>query len=147
MLVKNKDKLGDPGSGLGADDLKILGRMPHVGLRLVHLTYHFWNINWNIVPEGSPSCDGDVTVYVWHKPTELANSFLFCSCVYFCLYGLFICILFHKFSRQLSAFSFCSSGLLSALLVFSTIYLLAKVSFSLDIISSDWLGSKHQLTR
>ena len=24
---------------------------------------------------------GGVTVYVWHKPTELAHSFLFCSCV------------------------------------------------------------------
>ena len=27
-----------------------------------------------------------------HKPTELAHSFLFCSCVYFCLYGSFNCI-------------------------------------------------------
>ena len=24
----------------------------------------------------------------WYKPTELAHSFLFCFCVYFCLYGL-----------------------------------------------------------
>ena len=31
---------------------------------------------------GSLSRGGDVTVYVWHKPTELAHSFLFCSCVY-----------------------------------------------------------------
>ena len=36
--------------------------------------------------------------------------FLFCSCVYFCLYCLFKCTSFHKFSRQLSAFSFCSSS-------------------------------------
>ena len=48
------------------------------------------------VPVGSPSRGGDVTAYVWHKPTELAHSFLFCSCVYFCLYGPFNCILFHK---------------------------------------------------
>ena len=60
-----------------------------------------------IVPVVSPSRDGDVTVYVWHKPTQLAHSFLFCSRVYFCLYGPLNCILFHKFSRQLSAFSLC----------------------------------------
>ena len=47
--------------------------------------------------------------------------FLFCSCVYFCLYGPFNCIPFHKFSRQLSAFSLCSSGLTSALLVLLTV--------------------------
>ena len=47
----------------------------------------------------------------------LANSFLFCSCVCFCLYGPFSCISFHKFSRQLSAFSLCSSCLNSVLLV------------------------------
>ena len=48
---------------------------------------------------------------LWHRPTELAHFFLFCSCIYFCLYGPFNCILFHKFSRQLSVFSLCSSGL------------------------------------
>ena len=56
------------------------------------------------VPAGSPSHGGDVMVYVWHKPTKLAHSFLFCSCVCFCLYGLFNCISFHKFSWQLSIF-------------------------------------------
>ena len=54
---------------------------------------------------------------------SLAHSFLFCSCVYFCLYGPFNSISFHKFSRQLSVFSLCSSGLMSALLVLSTISL------------------------
>ena len=44
------------------------------------------------VPAGSPSRGGDVAVYVWHKPTELSHSFLFCSCVCFCLYGPFNCI-------------------------------------------------------
>ena len=34
-----------------------------------------------------------------HKPTELAHSFLFCSCVCFCLYGPFNCISFNNFSR------------------------------------------------
>ena len=40
--------------------------------------------------------------------------------LFFCLflsYGHFTCILFHKFSRQLSAFSLCSPSLISALLV------------------------------
>ena len=83
---------------------------------------------------------GDVTVYVWHKPTELAHSFLFCSCVYFCLYGPFNCISFHKFSWQLSVFSHCTSSLISALLVLSTLCLFMKVSFSPDVIPSDWLG-------
>ena len=40
-----------------------------------------------------------------HKPAELAHSFLYCSCVCFCLFGLFNCISFHKFSQQLSVFS------------------------------------------
>ena len=82
----------------------------------------------------------------WHKPTELAHSFLFCSCVYFCLYDPFNCISFHKFSRQLSVFSLCSSGLIFALLVLSTIYLFMKVSFSSDVILCGWLGLKYRLT-
>ena len=83
----------------------------------------------------------------WHKQTELAHSFLFCPCVYFCLYGSFTCISIKKFSRQLSAFSLCSSCLVSALLVLSTtMYLFMKVSFSPDIILRGWLGLKHLLT-
>ena len=108
---------------------------------------------------GSPSRGGDVAVYVWlnnnnkyyyyvwlNKSTELAHSFLFHSCVYFCLYGPFNCISLHEFSWQISVFSPCSSGLISALLVLCTICLFMKFSFSLNIISSGWLGSKHQLT-
>ena len=90
---------------------------------------------------------GMLRLYVWRKSTELAHSFLFCSCVYFCLYGPFNCISFHQFSRQLSFFWLCSSGLISALLVLSTLCLFMKVSFSPDIIPSGWLGSKHQLTK
>ena len=60
-----------------------------------------------------------------HKSTKLAHSFLLCSCVCFCLYGPFDSISFHKFSRQLFAFSLRSSGLNSALLV------LSKLSISL----------------
>ena len=54
--------------------------------------------------------------------------------LYFCLYGPFNCISFHKFSRQLSVFLFCCSGLISVLLVLSTVYLVMKVSFSPDVI-------------
>ena len=120
------------------------------------------------VPTGSPSCGGDAMVYViiiinddnihykapflsrahstWLKPAKLAHSFLFCSCVCFCLCGPFNCISFHKLSRQLFAFSLCSSGLVSNLLVLSTIYLFMKVSLSPDVILCSWLGLKHQLT-
>ena len=80
-----------------------------------------------------------------HKSTVPAHSFLFYSCVLFLSYGPFNCISFHKFSRQLSVFSLCSSGLISAVLVLSTICFCMKVSFSPDIIPSGWLGSKHQL--
>ena len=82
----------------------------------------------------------------WHKPTKLAHSFLSCSGVYFCPHGLFNYISLHKFFRQPSAFSLCSSGLNFALLVLSAIYLFRKVSFSSDIILHGWQGLKHQLT-
>ena len=99
-----------------------------------------------MVPTGSPSHGGDVPVYVWYKPTQLAYFFLFCSCICFYLCGTFNCISFHRFSWQLYTFQLCSSGLISALLVLLTIYLFMKVSFSPGIIHCGWLGSKHQLT-
>ena len=95
-----------------------------------------WNYSLAVVPKGSPSRGGDVTVHVWHKPAELTHSSLFCSCVYFCLYGPFNCFSFHKLSRQFSVFWLGSSGLISAWLVLSTIYLFVRVSFSPDIIRS-----------
>ena len=100
-----------------------------------------WNYSLAVVPKGSPSRGGDVTVHVWHKPAELAHSFLFCFCVCFCLYGRFNCIAFHKLSRRLSVCSLCSCVLSSAVLVLSTICLCMKVSFSPDIIPSGWLDS------
>ena len=69
-----------------------------------------------------------------HKLTQLAHSFLFRSFVCFGLYGPFNFTSFDEFSRQLSVFSLCSSGLFSALLVLSAVYLFMKVSFSSDII-------------
>ena len=47
---------------------------------------------------------GGYGLCLWHIQTELAHSFLFCSYVYFCPYGPFNCISFHKFSQQLSVF-------------------------------------------
>ena len=70
----------------------------------------------------------------------------FCSRVCFCLCSPFNCNSFYKFSRQLSAFSLSSSGLISALLLLSTIDLFSKVSLSPDLILCGWLGLKHQLT-
>ena len=93
---------------------------------------------------------GCCSLCFWHKPTELSHSFLFCSCVYISLYGPFNSVLFYKLSWQLSAFSLCSSGLISAILVLSTIYIylyMNKVSsFSSDVILCGWLALKHQLT-
>ena len=77
------------------------------------------------VPAGSASRGRDVAVYVFDvtQPSLPAPIFLFCSRVCFCLCGPFNCISFHKFSGQLSAFSLCYSGLISALLGLSTIYI------------------------
>ena len=105
----------------------------------------------------------------WHKPSELAHSFSFCSCDCFCLFGPFNCISFNTFSRQLSAF-FCSCvyiSLMAHLTVFHSINipttlrfltlffrspfcligpfsynLFMKVSFSPDIILCGWLDIK-----
>ena len=79
-------------------------------------------------------CALEIDIPKQQRPTELAHSFLFCSCVCFCLHGLFNSISFHKFFRQLSAFSLCFSGLISALLALLTVYLFMKVSLSPDII-------------
>ena len=49
---------------------------------------------------------------------------------YFCPHSHCNYISFHKFSRQLSAFTLCSSGLISALLVISTVYLFLIVSLT-----------------
>ena len=45
------------------------------------------------------------------------------TCVYFCLIGPFNYVSFHKLTQRFSAFSLCSSDLVSALLVFSTVTL------------------------
>ena len=102
-----------------------------------------YNIPVAVIPAGSPLRGGDVTVCVWHKPTQLATPFY---SVLVSVYGPFNRISFRKFSLQLCAFWLCCSSLNTALLFLSTICLFMKVSSSLDIIPSGWLGSKHQLT-
>ena len=57
--------------------------------------------------------------------------FLFCPCVCFFLYSPFNCISFHNFSRQLSAFSLFSSGLISTFLALSAFRVVAFSSFAM----------------
>ena len=94
-----------------------------------------------LVPVGSPSRGGDVVIYFFDvKQLSLPCPFFFfkfCSCVCFCFYGPFNCISLHKFSRQLSVFSPCSTGLNDALLVLSIIHLFIKVSLSPDLFLCD----------
>ena len=105
------------------------------------------SLKWN--PHVFPSSCG-LTFSWWgcyglcqrHKPSKLAHSFLFCSCISFCHYGPFNYISFQKFPGQLSIFSLCFSDVISALLVLSTTYLFMKVSCSPDMIPSGWLGPK-----
>ena len=74
---------------------------------------------------------------LWLMPltlvTELAHSFLLCSFVCFCFYGPLNSISIHKFSRQLSIFSFCSSGCISVILALSTIFLHTSLSLYIYI--------------
>ena len=121
------------------------------------LTARTVRVNKDSYPAGSPSREEDVAgLCLWHKPAELAHSFSFCSCVCFCggdvavyvfdinqpsfptpFYSVLVSV------SVLMAFStvFCSinslnnspfshsylSGLVSALLVLSTIYLYREV--------------------
>ena len=64
-------------------------------------------------------------------------TFLFCSGVYFCLYGLLNSISFQSISRQLSVFSLSSSGLISLPCPFNFgMYLFMTVSFNSATIPS-----------
>ena len=75
-------------------------------------------------------------------PTPL-HSFLVSVSVFMALSTVFHSI--HS-PDKLSAFSLSSCGLISALLILSTICLFMKVSHSPDVILCGWLGLKHQLT-
>ena len=90
--------------------------------------------NADPIPTDSCSYGGVVVVYIfWHKPIERAHSFFYFYILllaFVFVYGPFNCILFHKFSWQLSTFSLCSSGLISALLLFSILYFFFEVSLN-----------------
>ena len=102
------------------------------------------------VPTGSPPRGGDVAVLVFDInqpswPTPFYSVIMSVSVL--SLNGPFNCILFHEFSQQLSAFSLCSSGLISAVLVLSTSYLFMKVSLSPDkSFVVDWAQSTDKQT-
>ena len=75
------------------------------------------------IPVGSPSRGGDIAVFVLDIDQQsLPTLFVLSLCLFLSLWS-FQLYFIPKFSRQLSAFSLCSSGLISALLVFSTISL------------------------
>ena len=82
------------------------------------IVLYFFNFSSSFFPQ--QGCCG---LFFWHKPTKFAHSYFIFSCVYFCLYGPFSCISFHKFSQKLSTFSLCSSSLISASLVLATLSL------------------------
>ena len=79
------------------DDLSLSVKQVRVQLDVLHWIPGFCLANFRLfgktsfcpVPTGSPSRGGRVLVYVFlNKPTELTHSFLFCSCVCFCLAAL-----------------------------------------------------------
>ena len=86
-----------------------------------------------VSPWGSPG--GDVTVHVYDinqpsLPTPLYSVLVSVSVL------MALSTVFHSINSPDNSplFSLCSSGLISALLVLSTIYLFMKVSLSPDII-------------
>ena len=105
--------------------LKVLGVFLHSFVLCIFVQQQFCLVHLALiwVPSGSPSPGGDVMVYVWHKPAELSHSYLFCSCVRFCLCGPFNCISFNKFSLQLSVFWLFSLSYLCLTGPFNDIFL------------------------
>ena len=98
-------------------------------------------------PSCSPSCGGDVAVYVLdiNQPSLPTPFSCTCLCLFLSVWP-FQLYFNHKFSQQLFAFSLCSLGLISTLLVLSARYFFTKGSFSPDIVLCGWLGLKLQLT-
>ena len=140
----------DPASAACRSDVPPTELHPHPSVqqqqREVYVSL-FFSFLLLLVPACSPSRDGDVAVYVLeiNQPSLSTpfHSVLVSVSVFMALSTVFHSI---KFSSQLSVFSLCSSGLVSALLVLSTLYLFTKVSLSPDVILCGWLGLKHQLT-
>ena len=99
------------------------------------------------VPAGSLSRVGDVAVYVFdiNRPSLPSPfySVLVSVSVFMALSTVFHSV---NFPDNSLAFSLCSSGLISALLVLSTVYLFMKVSLCPDKTLCGLTGFKHQLT-
>ena len=87
-----------------------------------------------VVPAGSPSRGGIVAVYDFDLNEPSLPTPLYSVLASISVYGPFNCVSFHRFSRQLSAFSLCSFGVISVSLVISAIYFFMKVSISPDVI-------------
>ena len=88
-----------------------------------------------VISAGLSSHGGVIAVYVFgiNQPS-LPTPF---SCVFVSIaVSMALSTVFHpiNFPDKMSAFSLCSSGLISALLALSTVYLFMKVSYSPDII-------------
>ena len=83
-------------------------------------------------PAGSPSRGGNAAVYVLgiNQPSLPTRFYSVLVSVSVFVRGPFNLISFHKSSRQLPAFSLCSSGLISAFLLLSAVCLFMKVSLS-----------------
>ena len=82
----------------------------------------------------SPSRGGNVAAYVYNKSQPSLPTPFYSVLVSVSVF-MAISTVFHSInSPDNSAFSLCSSGLISALLALSTIDLFMKVFFSLDII-------------
>ena len=92
------------------------------------------------IPAGSPSCGG-----VSQFMSELTHSFL--SVLVSVSIFMALSTLFHSInSPNNSVLSLCSAGLISALLLLSTVYFFMKVFFSPDVILCGCLGLENQLT-
>ena len=104
---------------------------------------HYTTLEFLYIIDIMPSLCQKHTLCFWHKPTELAHSFIFCSCVYFCLYDPFSCILFINSHNK----SLLSHSVLPMLFLpywsFQLYIFFMKVSFSPDIMLCGWLGLKH----
>ena len=101
-------------------------------------------MQWRLVPTSPPSRGGDVAVYVFdiNLPSLLIPSYSVLASI-----SVFMALstVFHSIkSADNSPFSDCSSGLLSALLVLSTLCLFMKVSFSPDI-TPQWAAADAEI--
>ena len=80
---------------------------------------------------------GDVAVYVFDINEPSLPTPFYSVLLSVAIFMALSTVSFHKFFRQLSAFSLFSFGLISAILVLSTMHLFMKVSLSPNGILCD----------